>query len=329
MLTSETPFAESALRPDSMISGLNTELEPGTNTYALQDYCHGKIKFPTNPLEESYVNDQGIEFVKTLLVTNPNDRPTATCALRNPWLIGYMSNLAKRLKAGCLSLGLKLDLKNEIAARQTTAGDIMDFLPREANQPDKVSALLLESTVKGYNTVIARLLESASYSLASADNLFKGKLFQAAVKARRTDTMKILLRKLAGFGTYIGDQTVLQWAVDAGYIDVVTDIFSVNDTTDGKPYKGYEGALCSVAANGNAKMVRILLSRKFDIDRQKPTALQEAAGNGHLDVVKLLLENGADVNAEAGNYGGRTALQAASESGHAKIVKLLADHGAN
>jgi ankyrin repeat protein len=42
--------------------------------------------------------------------------------------------------------------------------------------------------------------------------------------------------------------------------------------------------------------------------------------------VKLLLENGAEVNAEGGEYG--NALQAASYRGNKAIVKLLLENGA-
>jgi ankyrin repeat protein len=42
--------------------------------------------------------------------------------------------------------------------------------------------------------------------------------------------------------------------------------------------------------------------------------------------VKLLLENGAEVNAEGGEYG--NALQAASFGGNEAIVKLLLENGA-
>ena len=55
-------------------------------------------------------------------------------------------------------------------------------------------------------------------------------------------------------------------------------------------------------------------------------ALQAASYVGNEAVVKLLLESGAEVNAEGGKYG--NALQAASYEGNEAVVKLLLENGA-
>ena len=69
-----------------------------------------------------------------------------------------------------------------------------------------------------------------------------------------------------------------------------------------------------------------------DIDRfhsssRFPPPLYYAALAGLVDFARFLLENGADVNAEGGNYA--YALQAASVIGHQLVVRLLLEYGAD
>lgn len=94
MLTSESPFTHPAA-PEWIMSGLPTELRSrrGTDMSRFEDYCRGLIQFPTEILRSSRVDEEGVAFVKNLLTANPKDRPTATDALRNPWLLG--SQLSK------------------------------------------------------------------------------------------------------------------------------------------------------------------------------------------------------------------------------------------
>lgn len=56
-------------------------------------------------------------------------------------------------------------------------------------------------------------------------------------------------------------------------------------------------------------------------------ALQAASSGGHGQVVQMLLDKGADVNAQSGYYG--NALQAASSGGHDQVVQILLDKGAD
>lgn len=65
-----------------------------------------------------------------------------------------------------------------------------------------------------------------------------------------------------------------------------------------------------------------------DIETERRTALQAAAGGGHIENVKLLIRAKAQVNAPLkSDASGRTALQAAAENGHSDIVELLIQDG--
>ncbi|KAI1523435.1 Arp Ankyrin repeat, partial [Pyrenophora tritici-repentis] len=81
---------------------------------------------------------------------------------------------------------------------------------------------------------------------------------------------------------------------------------------------------------GSSVLTRMLLDNGADANAQGGdyrNALQAASERGHTEVVKLLLDKGADVNAQGGLHG--NALQAASERGHTEVVKLLLDKGAD
>ena len=56
------------------------------------------------------------------------------------------------------------------------------------------------------------------------------------------------------------------------------------------------------------------------------TALRAASSGGYDQVVQMLLNKGADINAQGGDYG--TALLAASSEGHDQVVQMLLDKGA-
>ncbi|KAJ5675598.1 hypothetical protein N7462_008495 [Penicillium macrosclerotiorum] len=81
---------------------------------------------------------------------------------------------------------------------------------------------------------------------------------------------------------------------------------------------------------GLEKVTDLLLNEGADPNAEcgdYHTALQVAAAEGHSNIVRLLLSKGAKVNIEGGDY--HTALHAASREGHRQVVKMLLDKGAN
>ena len=83
------------------------------------------------------------------------------------------------------------------------------------------------------------------------------------------------------------------------------------------------------AANGNVKIVRMLLTRKPWIDHRcctTPAALGLATDAGHTEVVRLLLEAGADPSVKS-DYGDpakpETPLEVAQRKGHTEITQML------
>ncbi|KAK3629305.1 hypothetical protein LTR56_013036 [Elasticomyces elasticus] len=80
--------------------------------------------------------------------------------------------------------------------------------------------------------------------------------------------------------------------------------------------------------NGHAEMVKLLLDQGADVNAQGGdygNTLQAASAEGHVEIVKLLLDTGkVDVDAKDNEYG-RTPLGWAAEGGHEAVVKLLLD----
>ncbi|CAG8397932.1 unnamed protein product [Penicillium salamii] len=90
-------------------------------------------------------------------------------------------------------------------------------------------------------------------------------------------------------------------------------------------------ALYLAAFNGHEHEVHSILGMdKSDINTPDDTTtypVMWASLNGHDRVVKLLLDEGADVNAQGGEYG--NSLQAACSGGYAKIAHMLLERGVN
>ena len=81
------------------------------------------------------------------------------------------------------------------------------------------------------------------------------------------------------------------------------------------------------------KNAKTLLDKGADVDESPPsgptagyTCLMMAAGNQRPDIVKFLVENGADVNAKAGD--GKTALDMAEREEDQEMIALLKELGA-
>lgn len=61
---------------------------PFSNNRNLIDYCEDKYQFPGERLSD--ITPKGSEFIKTLLQSNPHDRPSTEEALKHPWMADSM-----------------------------------------------------------------------------------------------------------------------------------------------------------------------------------------------------------------------------------------------
>ncbi|MEI7295278.1 ankyrin repeat domain-containing protein [Paraburkholderia tropica] len=91
--------------------------------------------------------------------------------------------------------------------------------------------------------------------------------------------------------------------------------------------KAGENALMLASLNGDVDLVKMLITKGADVNKQGWTPLHYAAANGNDDVAKLLIGYSADVNAQSPN--GTTPLMMAARGDHMSTANLLLDHGAN
>ena len=116
-------------------------------------------------------------------------------------------------------------------------------------------------------------------------------------------------------------------AAAEGHESIVRELLSNKADVNAVSYERY--ALESAAAKGFGSILTLLLDAGADVNAcgAHGTALQQAAYYGDLDIVKQLLKYGAVINCPNDPFGGP--LQAAVMGGHHEVAKLLVDQGAD
>jgi ankyrin repeat protein len=138
-------------------------------------------------------------------------------------------------------------------------------------------------------------------------------------------TLQEFLQNLDSLGT-----AVLVWAVEMSHHITVEAVVHRKDVDVNQKTSGGLTLLLQAIENGNDVIAKLLIGNGADVNAeggQYKNALQATSWKGSEQIVKLLLDNGVDVNVQGGRYG--NALQAAVVGGHKQVVRLLLDRGAN
>lgn len=328
LLTSQIPFVEIDNGCDDMddMTGLESGfagIDAEVDMESLCEYCRGEIDFPSEILEASLVSEEGIEFVKSLLVANPRDRATAVSALKNPWLKNrYTSKWYKDLQRQLLGLGINLD--HEVTSeymRQLCIADIANVFPAGAD----LGALLQRALAKGYDTISVMLFKSPTRQLRNP--IGSSYVLKWLVSDGRIE----ILRQMAPIGMHVNwpRSDLLAVAVDGGRADIVQLLLDNGADASARSNDG-QTPLQMAAKAGNLALVQILLDAGADVNAKPAywpgqTAFQAAAKRGYIDVVQLLLDNGADMNIRS--WDDRTGLQIAAEDGKINLSLLILGRG--
>lgn len=158
---------------------------------------------------------------------------------------------------------------------------------------------------------------------------------QKLVRAGADVNGEITIFKSQGRGEgcmdYIIVYTLLEYAANNGYIDIVKELIeagAVIYADHGQFESCGSAALIAAAGEGHVDVVKELIQAGADVNHPDRgyTALIAASMGGHVNIVRELIKMDADVNYAGEGY---SALSAASRAGHVDVVRELIQAGAD
>lgn len=336
LLTGETPFREAQNDEDWQVESGFTTLEPQTDMGKLYEYCHGTCRFPVELLQSSDVAQKGVEFVASLLVANPNDRPTAARAQHHPWLasVGYASNWFASLKRECRELRLDLyfgSRADKTLMRQLRTRDIAGYLRNVGPGEAPLTALLDRALSTKSHLLASMLVNSPTRRREDPAGIKLKDLFERGVRAGLVGWTKVVLPGLGDVDfTFRNGRTGLQLAVRRRHTAVAELLLKSGANRTITMKKG-RTVLEVAVENKQIDMVQVLLRSNADVnnclsEEDVSATFRTAIKNGGIEVVQLLLANKVGVDTRVD---GQTFLHMAVENGQTGIVKLLLQNNAD
>lgn len=157
--------------------------------------------------------------------------------------------------------------------------------------------------------------------LLSAGAVFESSRYGSGILAGASVGGRKVMDLLLSRGVNLTEGVITAAVVNNDRGEEVTKLLLARD-----PNIDVTEALATAAANGNEKIVRLLLSATFEVNRRLADgrmALYEAVAGGNINIVKLFLEAGADIYAELPD--GKLILDAVRARGNKKMAALLED----
>ena len=127
------------------------------------------------------------------------------------------------------------------------------------------------------------------------------------------------------------EQTPMNAAAIAGYVDILSLLFEHGVDLDGRDYRG-RTPLHQASYSGNVDAQQYLLDRGADIEARTSinfTPLFWAVSKGHVESVRTLLGRGARTDGPHDTSRHGTVLHLGVGEGNFEVVRLLLEHGAD
>ncbi|KAF4629167.1 hypothetical protein G7Y89_g8987 [Cudoniella acicularis] len=211
------------------------------------------------------------------------------------------------------------------------SADLLLKYGADAEAKNKNNKTALQVAVeRGYETVVARLLDANANANANIHDETSTALLHAAAASGAKTVVELLLKHEAN--TEAEDEngrTPLLVALEKGHEEVAELLLlgHANPNTPGGSQKS--SPLHLAVQSGSERIVNLLLENKADIestDAGGQPALIHAVKKDRGKIIKLLLDAKANANARDGE--GNTALHLATQRNSYEVVDLMLSHGA-
>ena len=284
----------------------------------LRSYSKGLKPLPLDLLQENGVSRSAIDFIKKLLVPQPDQRPSAHEALLNPWVAPLSSSRSPQISTFVSS--------DDHKALKWLYVEGFGCNGHDLNGPEA-----LYWAVQSQLYFITDFLFRNGVHIDTMDPRDSGRtaLHLAAEAGDLTATEFLLSKGADLFLQNPSGCSAIHYAAAQGSEDIVHLLLRWGGDINCAGPQG-QSALHLAASAGDAWAASLLLRQGAWCEsrcKNGNTPLHYASSNGYIAIVTLLLDHGAGVDVQCQK--GRSALRYAVDHNHLDVAQMLLARGAS